>query len=122
MIGEGGVRKLVRQALSASEADETEVAFFGLEERLTRFANNVIHQGVAETDAVVVIRAVVDRRVGLVATKPVENLRFTQSYVEALAGAEMVGREVSAERSGGILVRAPALKLSSFNFTGVTAL
>ena len=54
--------------LSASEADETEVVFFGLEEQLTRFANNVIHQNVAETDAVVVVRAVVGRTVGVATT------------------------------------------------------
>jgi predicted Zn-dependent protease len=53
-------------------------------------------------------------------TGPVNNLRFTQSYVEALNGVEMVGREVVTERDWLSVVRAPALKLSAFNFTGTT--
>jgi predicted Zn-dependent protease len=53
-------------------------------------------------------------------TKPVRNLRFTQSYVEALGGVEMVGREVHNERPGFAVIRAPALKLAAFHFTGAT--
>ena len=54
-------------------------------------------------------------------TDPVKNLRFTQSYVEALAGVEMVGREARLFMSEfGPAVRVPALKIKAFNFTGVT--
>jgi len=54
-------------------------------------------------------------------TDPVKNLRFTQSYVEALAGVEMVGREARLFISEfGPIVRVPALKIKAFNFTGVT--
>jgi predicted Zn-dependent protease len=53
---------------------------------------------------------------------PVRNLRFTQSYLEALNHVEMVGRE--ARLLAGIRdiarVSVPALKLSAFSFTGVT--
>lgn len=51
---------------------------------------------------------------------PIKNLRFTQSYVEALANVELVGRETKLQQSwfGGI--RAPALKLAEFEFTGAT--
>jgi PmbA protein len=51
-------------------------------------------------------------------TTPVCNLRFTQSYVEALAGAEMVGREVRREWADPGIRSAPALKLAAFRFTG----
>jgi len=56
---------------------------------------------------------------------PVKNLRFTQSYVEALANVEMVSRETRLfinEFENGINVasRVPALKISAFNFTGST--
>ena len=52
---------------------------------------------------------------------PVKNLRFTQSYVEALAGVEGVGNETRLVLSEvGFATRVPALKLASFNFTGVT--
>jgi PmbA protein len=55
-------------------------------------------------------------------TYPVKNLRFTQSYVDALANVEAIGRETHllAGEYGGISVRVPALKLKGFNFTGST--
>ena len=54
-------------------------------------------------------------------THPVKDLRFTQSYVDALAGVEHVGRETKLVLNEvGFATRVPALKLSSFNFTGVT--
>ena len=54
-------------------------------------------------------------------THPVKDLRFTQSYVEALAGVELVGSESKLVLNEvGFATRVPALKLSSFNFTGVT--
>jgi PmbA protein len=53
---------------------------------------------------------------------PVKNLRFTQSYVEALNHVEMVGREPRLLSGLGGLARdsVPALKLGTFTFTGVT--
>ena len=52
---------------------------------------------------------------------PVKDLRFTQSYVEALNGVEGVGDEAKLVLNEvGFATRVPALKLSSFNFTGVT--
>ena len=54
-------------------------------------------------------------------SQPVKDLRFTQSYVEALNGVEAVGGEVKLLMNEGALgTNVPALKLSSFNFTGVT--
>ncbi|MFI5261842.1 MAG: TldD/PmbA family protein [Candidatus Limnocylindrales bacterium] len=51
---------------------------------------------------------------------PVRNLRFTQSYLGALAGVEAVGRDRRLLRGflGASLV--PALRISSFTFTGAT--
>lgn len=51
---------------------------------------------------------------------PVRNLRFTQSYLEALAGVQAVGAERRLLRGfmGSTLV--PALRIGSFGFTGVT--
>ena len=52
---------------------------------------------------------------------PVRNLRFTMSYLEALANVEAVSRERRCVRGmmGASVV--PALRLSSFAFTGATA-
>lgn len=52
---------------------------------------------------------------------PVKDLRFTQSYTDALAGVEAVGQESRLILNEvGFATKVPALKLSSFNFTGVT--
>ena len=54
-------------------------------------------------------------------TRPIKDLRFTQSYVEALAGVEHIGSESKLILNEvGFATKVPALKLSSFNFTGVT--
>jgi predicted Zn-dependent protease len=52
---------------------------------------------------------------------PVRNLRFTMSYLDALAGVEAVSRERRCIKGmlGGAVV--PALRIASFTFTGATA-
>jgi len=52
---------------------------------------------------------------------PVRNLRFTMSYLDALANVEAVSRERRCIRGllGGSVV--PSLRMSAFSFTGATA-
>jgi predicted Zn-dependent protease len=51
---------------------------------------------------------------------PVRNLRFTQSYLEALAGTSAVSRDRRTLRGdfGGVVV--PAIRVDSWTFTGAT--
>ncbi len=51
---------------------------------------------------------------------PVRNLRYTQSYLEALAGVEAIGRDRKTLRGflGGAVV--PAVRISAWTFTGAT--
>jgi PmbA protein len=51
---------------------------------------------------------------------PVKNLRFTQSYLEAIAGTIAVARERKTLKGflGGVVV--PAVRLESWSFTGTT--
>ena len=51
---------------------------------------------------------------------PVKNLRYTQSYLEALAGTVAVGRERRTLRGflGGVVV--PAVRIDNWTFTGGT--
>jgi predicted Zn-dependent protease len=53
---------------------------------------------------------------------PVKNLRFTQSYLEALNQVESLGSETRLLTAMGNIARTsvPALKLGAFNFTGAT--
>ena len=51
---------------------------------------------------------------------PVRNLRFTQSYLDAMAGVVAVARERKTLKGflGGVVV--PALRLEAWTFTGTT--
>jgi len=50
---------------------------------------------------------------------PVKNLRFTQSYLEALNAVEAIGKKLRLLEGFGT-TSVPALKLSAFTFTGAT--
>ena len=49
-------------------------------------------------------------------TRPVKNLRFTQSITEALSNLDMIGRDAKMEDA----VYAPALKVNRFRFSSAT--
>jgi predicted Zn-dependent protease len=53
---------------------------------------------------------------------PVKNLRFTQSYLQALDQVEAIGQETRLLVSsyGALATRVPAVKIGEFSFTGVT--
>lgn len=54
-------------------------------------------------------------------TKPVKNLRFTQSYVDALAGCRALSAATHLNlNETAVAVRAPAALLDSWRFTGQT--
>jgi PmbA protein len=89
MLGEKTVREIVGRVLVRSRADETEVLVFGLEERLTRFANNTIHQNVAETDAAVVVRAAVGRRTGVGMTNDLSDAGLERALETAVQAARL---------------------------------
>src|SRR5512146_1083439 len=68
MVDETEIRRIIDIVLSASRADQTEVAVFAEDSALTRFANNYIHQNVEQSDVDVHVRAVVGHRIGLAAS------------------------------------------------------
>lgn len=51
--------------------------------------------------------------------RPLRNLRFTQNVLEALKGTIAISRETRLRRDTFGAIRAPALLLEGFNFTGV---
>jgi len=53
-------------------------------------------------------------------TRPVKNLRFTQSYLEALSAVEAISRTTKLQRGFRGSVRVPALRIGKFRFTGQT--
>ncbi len=56
---------ICEQVLAASTADQTEVLLTAGRSELTRFANDHIHQNVAEHDTGVRVRAVIGKRIGV---------------------------------------------------------
>jgi predicted Zn-dependent protease len=49
-----------------------------------------------------------------------KSMRFTQSYLEALAGVAAIGSQLRVQKSGGTTISVPAIKLDRFRFTSVT--
>jgi len=59
---------LMHDALRASDADQTEIVTMTSNSALTWYAENIIHQNVAEHTARVQVRAVVGKKVGSAST------------------------------------------------------
>jgi predicted Zn-dependent protease len=55
-----------------------------------------------------------------VVTRPVRNLRFTQSYLAAMAGVTAIGAQTKLVDSTAGAARVPAIRVNAFNFTGAT--
>jgi predicted Zn-dependent protease len=90
-----------------STADEVEVLFSGGRFALTRFANNTIHQNVAEENHVVSVRTSFDRRTARAFTNPFddESVRQVVRSAESLAKVQHPDPDLlpmpdSAEASG----------------------
>jgi PmbA protein len=66
------LRELAERVLRLSDADETEVEIHAGVDALTRFANNTIHQNVAERDLNVSVRTVLDGRTARATTNKVD--------------------------------------------------
>jgi PmbA protein len=86
-IAHAELERLVTRAIKFSEADETEVDVSSTTDALTRFANNTIHQNVAEQNLSISIRTVVDGRTARATTNKTddESLRRTVAAAIRLA-------------------------------------
>ncbi len=73
MLEEQDVQALLEKVLGLSKATQTEVLFFGTDRSLTRFANNSIHQHVAETNTAVSVRAVLGNKIGVASTNKIDD-------------------------------------------------
>jgi predicted Zn-dependent protease len=73
LLSESELRRIAERVFKFSEADETEVAVDAVTDALTRFANNTIHQNVAEQAVSVSVRAVVDGRTARASTNKTDD-------------------------------------------------
>src|SRR5437764_4270474 len=81
---EKSVYDLLHKVLSYSQAEQTEVAYFGTESALTRFANNFIHQNVAESNHELRVRAVMGKRTGVATTNRLDDESLRRVTARAL--------------------------------------
>ncbi len=65
--------RIAERVLKLSEADETEVDIDATTDALTRFANNTIHQNVAEQTLSISVRTVVDGRTARATTNKTDD-------------------------------------------------
>jgi len=81
------LEKIAERVLKFSDAEETEVEISSTTDALTRFANNMIHQNVAEHTLHISVRAVVDGRTARAATNKTddESLRRVTAAAARLA-------------------------------------
>ncbi len=83
MLGEAKIREITDKVLRMSEADQTEVMFFGDTNALTRFANNYIHQNVAEINTQVNIRLVMGKKIGVASTNDLSDAGLKKAVEHA---------------------------------------
>jgi PmbA protein len=72
-LGAAQLRRIAEKIVKFSEADETEVDVTAVTSALTRFANNTIHQNVAEQGLTISVRAVVDGRTARASTNKTDD-------------------------------------------------
>lgn len=87
MQGEAEARRLLLDALARSPAEQTELVLVSWNGALTRFANNAIHQNVAERDVQVLVRVASGRRVGCAVTNRLERDALERAVEQARAAA-----------------------------------
>jgi len=110
------IKEIIEGVLSQSKADATEVLVFTDDSRLTRFANSVIHQNVAETNLQVRVRAIVGLRQGVASTNDMRPEALKTVVEQALGAARF-----QPERDTDILLAEPAVVEPIMAFSEATA-
>src|SRR5208337_3137863 len=87
MLTQNQAADVLERIRKHSTADEVEVLFYGTSNALTRFANNTIHQNVAEENVVVSVRASFDGRTARASTNKLdgESLKRVVQASESMA-------------------------------------
>jgi PmbA protein len=87
MLNQDHAADIFQKVRKHSSADELEVIFYATRNALTRFANNVIHQNVAEDNVAISVRTVFDGRTARATTSKLDDdsLRRVVQASESLA-------------------------------------
>jgi predicted Zn-dependent protease len=87
MFGEQKAKELCNQVLKRSQGDPIEVMLNLEDSTLTRFANNTIHQNVAERNISILVRCHADHRVGSAVTNRLDEHGLDEAVERARANA-----------------------------------
>ncbi len=83
-LDEANVRALLQKVLGYSQAQQTEVVYEATESALTRFANNHIHQNMAESNHELRVRAVMGKKIGVATTNRLDDESLRRVAEQAL--------------------------------------
>jgi PmbA protein len=84
---------LAGRVLDFSSAEQTEVMLYAGRSELTRFTHNFVNQNVAESDAVVKVRAIVDGRTGVATTNVLDEPALREAVRRAADMARLAPRD-----------------------------
>ena len=76
MLGESKAKELVNDVLKRLRGDDAEIFITINDDKLTRFANNAIHQNVAETNMSLNVMLLKGKRVGSATTNRISFLSW----------------------------------------------
>jgi PmbA protein len=90
LLSDAEMRRIAEKVFNLSDADETEVEIGAVTDALTRFANNTIHQNVAEQALTVSVRTVLDGQTARATTNKTddESLRRVVAASKTLARSQ----------------------------------
>src|ERR1700722_768172 len=90
LLSDSELRRIGEKVFKLSDADETEVEICAVTDALTRFANNTIHQNVAEQSLAVSVRTVLDGRTARATTNKTDDvsLRRVVETAKSLARSQ----------------------------------
>jgi len=89
MKGYKRLKSLAEKVFKASKADQTEVLFANVDQLLTRFSKNSIHQNVMSSDNQVSIRVVKGKKIGSALTNKVDPDGIIQTLMRATEIADL---------------------------------
>lgn len=89
MIEKHQIQQIAQKVIDFSTADETETILMVEVKALTRFANNTIHQNVAEEDHSLLIRSIIDKKVGAATTNLFDDEALKRAVDMAVAVAKL---------------------------------
>lgn len=88
MLGKKEMKRIVKDALKYSKADQKEISIFNDDQALTRFANNYIHQNVRESNTSISVRVAFGKKIGFASTNSLDHRRIR----EAVAWADRIAQ------------------------------